>query len=56
MSLPRECQEAMKDIGAGVGGGWGGSSTEKCNTSISKIINVVPCNDVQELWSENCLL
>lgn len=58
MSLPREFQEAMKEIPGGrdkkekkkV------SSIEKGSNIISKILNVIPCNDVQELWSENCLL
>lgn len=43
MSLPRMLQEKIKH-------------KEKDSNTISKIINIVPCNDMQELWSENCLL
>lgn len=32
------------------------SIIEKHSNTISKTINTVPCNDMQELWSEDCLL
>lgn len=43
MSLPRMLQEKIKH-------------KEKDSNTISKIINILPCNDMQELRSEDCLL